>query len=71
MVYALVNCSYSKLELLSGKQHKTNTHLNCKPDIYEKTASSEKFRLEIDLNFLETVNVLIENRPPCYYSAIE
>ena len=47
------------------KQHKNNTHLNCKSDICEKTASSEKFRLEIDLNFLENMNVLIVDRPPC------
>ena len=53
------------------KQHKNNTHLNCKSDICEKTASSEKFRLEIDLNFLENMNVLIVDRPPCYPSPIE
>ena len=53
------------------KQHKNNAHLNCKSDICEKTASSEKFRLEIDLNFLENVNVLIVDQPPCYRSSIE
>ena len=53
------------------KQHKNNTHLNCKSDICEKTASSEIFRLEIDLNFLENVNALIVDRPLCYRSSIE
>ena len=62
--------SYSKLKLISGKQHKTNTHLSCRPDIIEKTACSEIFRPEIDLNFLEDVNALIGNRSPCYWSSI-
>ena len=61
--------SHSKLKLISRKQHKTYTHLSCKPYIIEKTASSEKFRLKIDLNFLENVNGLIE--PPWRRSSIE
>ena len=63
--------SYSKLKLISGKQHKTNAHLSCRPDITEKTVCSEIFRPEIDLNFLENVNALIGNRSPCYWSSID
>ena len=72
MVCALVN---SHLKQISAnfwkKKHETTTHLNCKPDLCEKTASFEKFKLEIELNFLENVNAQTEDRSPCYYSSIE
>ena len=72
MVYAFENSQLQQIRAnFWKKQHKNNTHLNFKSDICEKTASSETFRLEIDLNFLENVNVLIVDQPPCYRSSIE
>ena len=61
MVYALVNSQLQQIRANFWKKKKTQ-NLNCKPDICEKTASFEKFRLEIDLNFLENVNAQIEDR---------
>ena len=62
MVYALVN---SQLQQIRANFWKKNTKptLTCKPDIGKKKVSFEKFRREIDLNFLENVNAQIEDRP--------
>ena len=64
------SCLDCQVSLLTGSQF-FKFQFDMLICICEKTASSEKFRLEIDLNFLENMNVLIVDRPPCYPSPIE